>query len=658
MTRRPTLAMCLLAALPLLGCGDDQTASQVGNFEESDGDLALKALRALGAKVDAAAERRCQECHSVSRAKVREWQDLTKAAEASGCMPKTARRYVYKPRSGDTTGLLAELNPTCKTREEVEQGNCYFDPGSDLMSQAEALALVDCLRTEPTNASSPFDPSKAGIHVIEAHERNSHFQRLFAKAFPDSQEALRQRTELVRRVKMPRGAIFEDQVPAEPDPSYVVAIKKEDFWSIREWFDRGLPALESTLSEEPGPTECKPKITDALRAYLKSSARKGWTFKNAVDALGMYGCDVDTLGGWPDTALGCLGKLDEAKDWEASYEGAAAGATVRVLRKLGFRTSFWTRSSADGRFVANGRSDVSGSVITDLVKGIDIPVRASYDPGFFPDNSTFVFQGTPVGAGFCPQDMLLNPPMANGELVPIEFKENGCGGTSSIRLYQHLGTSLDGNVSFAANGDYTSDNGGHATSTTSNPSATAGPSAEVTITPIVRNGIGYQFLAGVARTTPYEGDTAISPTTKLISARLAGPGGKQLGVTIRQVTLNPASGSYTVSLGEPSTVCIAGGKTAHSFDDRFMAVHSYSEIDGVGKGDISIVDLSDGSIFQVTNMPAGKFAIYPHFRSDGWLYFLVRDSASADSTQNQEYAAASDVALRIEKAKPINDVKW
>jgi len=49
--------------------------------------------------------------------------------------------------------------------------------------------------------------------------------------------------------------------------------------------------------------------------------------------------------------------------------------------------------------------------------------------------------------------------MADGQLAPITFQENGCSGTKSIRLYQHLGTALDGSVSFAANGDYSSDNG-------------------------------------------------------------------------------------------------------------------------------------------------------------------------------------------------------
>jgi hypothetical protein len=39
-------------------------------------------------------------------------------------------------------------------------------------------------------------------------------------------------------------------------------------------------------------------------------------------------------------------------------------------------------------------------------------------------------------------------------------------------------------------------------------------------------------------------------------------------------------------------------------------------------------------------MHAGQYALYPHFRSDGWFYFLVRDKNT-----NHEYAVASDAAL-------------
>ena len=52
---------------------------------------------------------------------------------------------------------------------------------------------------------------------------------------------------------------------------------------------------------------------------------------------------------------------------------------------------------------------------------------------------------------------------------------------------------------------------------------------------------------------------------------------------------------------------------------------------------------------RITAMKPGQFALYPHFRSDGWLYFIVRDANG-----RKEYIVASDWALkqRDEAATP------
>ena len=81
--------------------------------------------------------------------------------------------------------------------------------------------------------------------------------------------------------------------------------------------------------------------------------------------------------------------------------------TIRDLHELGFRTSFWTRSSADGRFVGNGGGNGSRR---DHHGPADRPrhraSRPRYDPGLFPDNSGFIFQGATGGAGICAQSVL------------------------------------------------------------------------------------------------------------------------------------------------------------------------------------------------------------------------------------------------------------
>ncbi len=42
-------------------------------------------------------------------------------------------------------------------------------------------------------------------------------------------------------------------------------------------------------------------------------------------------------------------------------------------------------------------------------------------------------------------------------------------------------------------------------------------------------------------------------------------------------------------------------------------------------------------------MQAGQYALYPRFRSDGWIYFIVRDR-----NRDREWIAASDAALVYE----------
>jgi Tol biopolymer transport system component len=77
-----------------------------------------------------------------------------------------------------------------------------------------------------------------------------------------------------------------------------------------------------------------------------------------------------------------------------------------------------------------------------------------------------------------------------------------------------------------------------------------------------------------------------------------------------------------------------------SFDERFFVTHHYEE----GTANIYLVDLSDGSRHKITNMPAGTRALFPHFRSDGWFYFLVK-------SDDGEYVAASDAALALSASR-------
>jgi hypothetical protein len=102
-----------------------------------------------------------------------------------------------------------------------------------------------------------------------------------------------------------------------------------------------------------------------------------------------------------------------------------------------------------------------------------------------------------------------------------------------------------------------------------------------------------------------------------------------------------------------------GAKPAISFDEKFFVTHHYigpndwqelgyaSANDAgfqallqKGTANIYMTNIVTGARTRITNMKPGQYAIFPHWRSDGWIYFLVRDKNT-----NKEYAVASDAAL-------------
>jgi hypothetical protein len=317
------------------------------------------------------------------------------------------------------------------------------------------------------------------------------------------------------------------------------------------------------------------------------------------------------------------GYADESGVW-----GNGLGV-IRNLHELGFRTSFWMRSSADGRFVGNGGGNGSRSTMTDLLTGTDIGVEASYDPGFFPDNSGFIFQGASGGAGICAQSVL------EGD-DHIDFSETGCITARGINLYQHVARGLSGGDYFVINSQFTSDSG---RSAQTDPSADFNASSTMKFTPMIFDGTSYDPQDPIIVDSPYEGDSVLSPSTQLVASRLAGPEGRSLGYVIRRVNATRFGDSYSITLSDPlATVCMSGAKPNFSFDERFIVTHHH---DG-DRTNIFLVDLLTGESHQVTDMPGNMRALFPHFRSDGWFYFLVMDNENG-----REFVAASDAAIRI-----------
>jgi hypothetical protein len=181
------------------------------------------------------------------------------------------------------------------------------------------------------------------------------------------------------------------------------------------------------------------------------------------------------------------------------------------------------------------------------------------------------------------------------------------------------------------------------------------------LTPMVYDGTHYTGKASVAQSSPFEGDSVLSPSTTLLVSRF-GNESQQLGYVLRKVIATPSGQSYTVQVPEIARYCLSGAKPAFSYDEHWIVYHHYvtaadaQELGFTGPSDpafqpylqkgaanIYLMDLTNGVPHRITNMAAGQYALFPHFRSDGWIYADVRDTNAA-----HEYLVATDAALLAE----------
>jgi hypothetical protein len=386
-------------------------------------------------------------------------------------------------------------------------------------------------------------------------------------------------------------------------------------------------------------------------------ATTGWRAVNAANSsIMMFGCAGATnprecLTSETDAATTGFGA-----DWAVDGQGV-----LRVLHTSNYASAYWTRGSADGRFIGNGAHNGVpmgwGAAIVDL-QGTNrtIPVNAAYDPGFFPDNSGFVMQGGQRNT--CAMSLLTSNPSS------INMTESACSDVGEVGLYQHVGKMLGGGDYFAVDGPFVSDDGGHF-ATTSNPEANFGSNSGAGLIPMIFNGTTFQAVDQLTVETPYGGDAVLSPSAKLLISRISGLNDQQNGYSMRRIDATPdGQGSYTIDAPEIARYCFEGGKPAFSYDERWMVIHHYVEDTNEDAQDLGFVDRNDagfspyisqgasniylieiatGQKRRITNMQPGQYALFPYFRSDGWIYFQVR---VIDTTP--EYVVASEAALIAE----------
>ncbi len=553
-----------------------------------DDQLAQQALSLLGASVPGA-RTSCNSCHGMTR------QHL----------------YYWRALSDDTmTSCLTDL--TVATAES-------------------AKTMLDCLRSMPAVTTSDYSTERVGVFATAIDL--PWFQYAIKKAY-GADAAAAEQAKLATQVGMPRGATI---------PKYT----QEEFDIVAEWFARGLPTLESSLIEDPPPSDCTAGISSQVSAHVNALKTTGWRAVNKTNLMAMHGCGAAT------DPKACLADKPFGSDqaygtgWDVDSRGR-----LRVLADVTYSTSYWSRSSPDGRFIAHGVRNVPGSYVYDLQRNMTVGINTAYDPAFFPDGTGFVFQGGPRNT--CGMSVLTSDP------TTITMQETACADIQTIGLYQHVGRALGGDY-FAIDSQFVSDDGGHA-ATLGDPATSFPGDSLAFFNPMVFDGAKYIGKPQVSIKTPFEGDIVLSPSARVILSRVSGPNDRQLGYVLRKVNATPAGSSYTIEAPEIARYCLSGGKPNFSYDERWIVYHHYvTSADAVelgftgptdpafapylsqGAANVYLMDITTGVPVRVTNMKPGQYALFPHFRSDGWIYAQVRDPGA-----NHEYMVASDAALIAE----------
>ncbi|WP_394844816.1 hypothetical protein LZC95_48190 [Pendulispora brunnea] len=415
-------------------------------------------------------------------------------------------------------------------------------------------------------------------------------------------------------------------------------------------------SAQSLRSAEPtdgGPPAPSDTYEQSLHDYIDDlagvprdggSPRPSWKKANINSGITMFGCQgtQDGAGCFSDARYTAIS--DERNNLPALQD-------LKVVRQLPSRTSYWIRSSSDGRYVGASRRIMDLFAVEKGLINPDIPVNAPYDPYFFPGNDGFSYAGAGATSDIvaCKQSILVG--MSEDEFGEVTFAEAGCKKVSTS-VYQSIGQALEGGSEYiVANSpsDHTNDPGN------GDLVAPFGPTAHSDFVPMVLSSTGsYDPKPKVTVSHPFEGDVMLSPTGGLYASRLTN-GTKQIGYrvgVIETVRPTPESPNYGFNTKPVATVDLLGGKAAFSFDERFIAVHSYAnQADphlsiNADASDIVIVDLKTGAHYQITKMPSKVRALYPHFRNDGWLYFLVRDANTGTET-----ILATDLAARIARGQ-------
>jgi hypothetical protein len=617
----PLLVMTLLAsALP--ACIADPDEDLVAAEDLTDADLATKALVAMGAKLPgtpAGHTGNCGSCHATNnRTTFMKWKE----------------RY-------DATMLV--LADERKSKDE----------------------RVRYMLRDPQRPEGGFDPAKVGILTAGANlglapavNRSKH---PLAYAQNELLSDVGPRGLFVGKPELLKRFRSDMLMPVEGNFDRMSAF---EFEATLTWMKKGMPQLRELIADEGRPTTCTDDFAK-LKSHASAIKRRSWGALNQERQLAMFAC--------PPAAepSKCFMQQSQGKDifplavtQAFGKTWAPAGTNVRILQDLGAQNTFyWSRTSADGRFFASGGSGGTSFIVDLQARMADplamriISAKANYDPDFFPDNGSFMFQGTHRGGVVCPQSVLTKP-----GVNLITFDEPGCNKLDNVALYQTVAQARGDNTLsdlFIINNKFASDNPA-LTSSTRDLFLSAGPDAMVRVAVAYSQGseAGYLVKEVGEMPLPFHGDTMASRSLELLGSRIAGET-KALGYALTRVKAEKGPAGYRFALEPAGRICMEGNKANFSFDERFLVTHHYltredfaSDLEFApfkdkGAADLYLADFVTGKKMRITRMSTGQFALFPHFRSDGWLMFEVRDAV-----QKKVFVVASDAAVQAVKNVP------
>jgi hypothetical protein len=599
--------------------------SLVESVSLPDDELARRVLALMGSSA-VGASGSCATCHSLGRPTLTRWLQLTNGF-AEACLADTA-----------------------------------------LPDAAAVDAMYACFERHASSTAA-FAPSDFGIYSAAAHLPWFSYVLERSGASGGDGEAFHQR--FVERVGMPRAG---------------ERWSGADFNLLAEWFGRGLPGLFALVPEDSG-EDCSPGLDARLATHIEGLAAQGWRARNAEVPLLMYGCAAGQSGAQCLTSAAPAAEQPYGAGWDVP------GATIRILwDNSAAPTTYWSRSSPDGRYIASGlaRPDELGysGQIVDLERQELIHGDFAYDATFFPDNSGFMVQRASYAEpppGGLPTDGLpgssdvaitCEQSVLSGDVSELSGDEAGCTSlTGQVGLYEQLSKSLDGEDYWVVYGAFSEDDGGFRV-VLDNPAAAFDSQSTTTLLPMINQGNGFEPGTPTRVETPHQGDPMLSPSGRLLVTRVKGRekvvrvGGTdvvtadQSGYALHLIETTRAGAGWAASLQNVGRLCVNGSKPVLSYDERWMVYHHYvTPADAAelgfasandpgfrayaesGASNIYLVDLLSGESQRITNTAPGQYALFPHFRSDGWIYFVVR------TLDTQEYFAATDAALVRESAR-------